>query len=124
DRFPELKIVLVHGGGFLPYQFGRFDRLFAVREEARLNISRPPSSYLDRFWIDSITHSDQALRYLVDLVGTERVVVGTDFPFDIQDPEPVERLHRIGVDPATLGESTAALFGRLEQEPASGPSES
>jgi aminocarboxymuconate-semialdehyde decarboxylase len=118
DRFPKLKIVLVHGGGFLPYQLGRLDRVFLVRDEAKLNISAPPSSYLDRFWIDTITHSDSALAFLASTVGIGRLVLGTDFPFDMQDPDPLARFRRIDIDPLALGETVEALFGRERSMPA------
>jgi aminocarboxymuconate-semialdehyde decarboxylase len=111
DRHPELKVVLVHAGGFMPYQIGRLDHAFEVRREPRVAIERPPSSYLDRFWFDSITHSDASLRFLAELVGTERIVLGTDLPFDMGDPVPLERLGRSGVDPAELGATAATLLG-------------
>lgn len=116
DRFPDLRIVLVHAGGFLPYQLGRLDRVFLVRDQAKVTLSAPPSSYLHRFWIDSITHSDAALTFLVSLIGTDRLVLGTDFPFDMQDPEPIARFRRIGVDPLALGESASALFAPTRAE--------
>ena len=111
DRHPRLRVVLVHGGGSLPYQIGRLDRAFEVREEARVNIERPPSSYLNRLWMDSITHADGPLRFLAELVGSERLVLGTDLPFDIGEPSPVARLERVGLDPSVLGAAAASLLG-------------
>jgi aminocarboxymuconate-semialdehyde decarboxylase len=111
DRFPELKIVLVHGGGFMPYQLGRLDHAFVVRAEAKEKTKTSPSNYLSRFWMDSITHSDQSLRFLVDLVGTDRVVLGSDLPFDMADGQPVERVRRAEVDPDALGATAAKIFG-------------
>jgi aminocarboxymuconate-semialdehyde decarboxylase len=110
DRWPSMRLVLVHAGGFLPYQLGRLDHAHAVRREPKEFISRPPSSYLDRFWMDSITHGDTALRFLVSFVGIERVVLGTDLPFDMGDPRPLERLRRTGVDPAALGATAEELL--------------
>jgi aminocarboxymuconate-semialdehyde decarboxylase len=110
DRFPRLRIALVHGGGFLPYQLGRFDHAFAVRPEARVAIDRPPSSYLHRFWMDTITHGDEALRFLAARIGPERLYIGTDQPFDMADAAPVERLQRIGVDVDATGGAAAALL--------------
>ena len=101
---------LVHAGGFMPFQLGRFDHAFAVRAEAKAKTAQPPSSYLDRFWFDTITHSDAALRFLTDLVGTDRVVLGTDLPFDMADAVPLERLRRVRVDPHALGATAAALL--------------
>lgn len=111
ERFPSLRVVLVHAGGFLPYQFGRFDRAFSVRTESSLNISKKPSSYLDRFWIDSVTHSTPALEYLAQLIGAERLVLGSDYPFDMQDPDPVGRVRDAGLDPDVLGATALDLIG-------------
>ncbi len=86
DRYPSIKIVLPHGGGFLPYQIGRLDHGYRVRSEAR-NISSPPSSYLRRFYFDTITFMGLSINYLQDLVGADRVMLGTDIPFDMADIE-------------------------------------
>ena len=119
DRFPDLRIVLVHAGGFLPYQVGRLDRIFKMRSEAGANISRPPSSYLGRFWIDSITHSTHALAYLAQLVGLDRLVLGSDYPFDMQDPDPVAQVRDANIDPQVLGETAAGLFRMGASQPVS-----
>jgi aminocarboxymuconate-semialdehyde decarboxylase len=110
DKFPDLRIVLVHAGGFLPYQVGRLDRIFEVRSNVGVNISKPPSSYLDRFWIDSITHSTHALAYLAQLIGPNRLVLGSDYPFDMQDPDPVAHVRDADIDPQVLGETAVELF--------------
>ncbi|PWU24209.1 MAG: amidohydrolase [Candidatus Rokuibacteriota bacterium] len=111
DRHPGLRVVLVHAGGFMPYQLGRLDHAFEVRQEPRVAIEREPSSYLGRFWFDSITHSDASLEFLVSFVGTDRIVLGTDLPFDMGDPVPLERIRRVGVDPDELGSTAATLLG-------------
>jgi len=82
DRLPRLRLALVHGGGFLPYQIGRLDHGHRVRPEAQ-GCAMPPSRYLRRFVFDTITHSAEALAYLVRLVGADRVAFGTDLPFDM-----------------------------------------
>jgi aminocarboxymuconate-semialdehyde decarboxylase len=111
DRFPALRLVLVHGGGFLPYQVGRFDHAFAVRPEPKVRLARRPSEYLRRLWMDTITHSDAALAFLAALVGEGRLVVGSDLPFDMGDRRPIDRLPRAGVDPHAVGRTAAELFG-------------
>jgi aminocarboxymuconate-semialdehyde decarboxylase len=111
DRHPGLRVALVHAGGFVPYQLGRFDHAFDVRQEPRVHIDRRPSAYLDRFWMDTITHADAQLVFLRDLIGAERLVLGTDLPFDMADPEPVARLQRVGVDTAATTRAAAELFG-------------
>jgi len=112
DRLPELDLVLVHGGGFLPYQLGRLDHAFDVRPESRVAIAQPPSTYLRRLWIDTLTHSDAALTFLAQLAGADRLLVGTDLPYDMADARPLERVRRVGLDADLLGASAARLFRR------------
>ncbi len=90
ERHPGLRVCLTHGGGFLPYQIGRQDRGFeSVSRLTRRNLSVAPSSLLRRFYYDSVVHSPEALRFLVERVGGDRVVLGSDYPFPMGDPEPV-----------------------------------
>jgi len=110
DRFPELRIALVHAGGFLPYQLGRFDHAHGVRPEPKVAIERQPSAYLDRFWMDTITHADAALAFLADLIGPERLYVGTDLPFDMADDAPVDRMERCGIDIDATAAAAAELL--------------
>jgi aminocarboxymuconate-semialdehyde decarboxylase len=124
DRHPALRIALVHAGGFLPFQLGRFDHAFDVRQEPRRHIQRRPSTYLDRFWMDTITHADAALAFLRDLIGPGRLVLGTDLPFDMADPEPVTRLNRVGVDPDAAANAAAELFGDARRLRFAEPTES
>jgi aminocarboxymuconate-semialdehyde decarboxylase len=91
DRHPELEIVLVHGGGYFPYQGGRLRHARTVRGELA-GAPGDPWAYLDRIWFDIVTHDATALGYLVERVGAGRVVVGTDLPFDMALPEPVRLL--------------------------------
>jgi aminocarboxymuconate-semialdehyde decarboxylase len=114
DRHPGLRPVLVHGAGYLPYQLGRLDHAFTVRPEAREAIERPPSSYLDRFWIDTLTHSDASLRFLAEQVGEDRLLLGTDLPYDMADRRPLPRLERAGLDADAIGVGSCELFGLAE----------
>lgn len=112
DRYARLRFILVHGGGFLPYQIGRFDHVNAVRPEVRGSIPHSPSHYLRRFWMDTITHGDEALAFLARAIGPDRLVIGTDTPFDMADDAPVARLRRAGLDPDQAGAAAlAALHG-------------
>jgi len=74
-------------GGFMPYQVGRLDHGFHVRQETSLHIKKKPSEYLRRFYFDTITHAPAPLAFLVDLVGEDRVILGTDIPFDMADTD-------------------------------------
>jgi aminocarboxymuconate-semialdehyde decarboxylase len=107
DRFPELSVVLVHGGGFLPYHIGRFDRAHETRPEARVDNAGLPSRYLRRFRYDTLVQRPEALRYLVQLVGHDRVMLGSDHPFWMGDPDPLKVVREAGLDPAT----ETAIFG-------------
>jgi aminocarboxymuconate-semialdehyde decarboxylase len=84
DRFPDIKIILPHGGGYLPYQIGRLDRGFQVKSGKNINL-HPPSHYLKRFFYDTILFESLPLKFLHDLVGADRLLVGTDIPFDVAD---------------------------------------
>ena len=88
DELPRLKLLLAHGGGFAPYQVGRFVHGHKVRPETRAHTASSAKALLRRFHFDTLTHDSQALRYLIDLVGAERIVVGTDAPFDMGDENP------------------------------------
>lgn len=104
DALPSLDVVLVHGGGHLVYQAGRLDHGHRVRPEAALP-ARPPSSYLRRFHYDTLTHSPEATCWLLDMVGADRLVYGTDLPFDMAGGPLVEQLE--GLDPT--GDAFAAV---------------
>jgi len=99
DRYPRLKLVAAHGGGYLPTCIGRSDHAWRVREDAR-GCVEPPSSYLRRLWFDALVYTPRALRHLVEEVGADRVVLGTDHPFDMGVDDPVTRLDAAGLAPA------------------------
>jgi aminocarboxymuconate-semialdehyde decarboxylase len=88
DRHPKLVLCLAHGGGFLPYQLGRLRHAATVRPELR-HMARSPLEYLNQFYFDSITHHPLALRFLIEWAGADRVMLGSDFPYDMGDPDPV-----------------------------------
>ncbi|MBX9472549.1 amidohydrolase family protein [Microcella sp.] len=98
SRNTALRVALLHGGGFVPYQIGRFDHAWSVRPEAREHLDVAPSSLLHRFWFDSLTHDDLSLRFLHDRVGDDRLVLGSDYPFDMADSDPVGSLKRALAD--------------------------
>ncbi|MDY7103040.1 MAG: amidohydrolase family protein [Actinomycetota bacterium] len=106
DRHPGLRLVACHGGGYLPTSIGRADHGWAHRPDAR-SCARPPSSYLRELWFDSLVFSADGLRALVGAVGADRVLLGSDYPFDMGVADPVERLAAAGLDPA----AEAAILG-------------
>jgi aminocarboxymuconate-semialdehyde decarboxylase len=96
ERFPEVKICMCHGGGFLPFQIGRMERGYvAASQRTRENISTPPSELARHLYYDTVLHDPKALRFLVDQVGAERVMMGSDYPFEMGDPEPVKTVESI-----------------------------
>jgi aminocarboxymuconate-semialdehyde decarboxylase len=111
ERHPNVPVVLVHAGGFLPFQVGRLDHAWEQREEPRRFIDDPPSTRLGRLWMDTITHSDEALAFLLSRIGPGRIVLGTDIPFDMGDSDPLERVRRAGVDEQEIGRTASALIG-------------
>jgi aminocarboxymuconate-semialdehyde decarboxylase len=88
DRHPELKIVAAHGGGYLPTVIGRSDHAWRVRPDAR-RCAHLPSSYLSKMWFDTVVHDSRTLRALVGAAGGARVVLGSDYPFDMGLDAPV-----------------------------------
>ncbi|MBM3487049.1 MAG: amidohydrolase [Alphaproteobacteria bacterium] len=116
DRFPCLEIILSHGGGGVPYLAGRFDCMHQVgdRKTSGTVAEVKPSSYLRRFHYDTILHAPAPLRFLADLVGADRLLLGTDYPFPVQDHDPVATAHSIGLGAADVaritGGNARALF--------------
>ncbi len=90
DRLPRLQVCLPHAGGALPYLAGRLQRGQRVRPEAQKAAHRPLTAYLRRFSYDTISHNPRALRYLIDTVGADRVMLGSDFCFDMGYERPVQ----------------------------------
>lgn len=96
ERFPELVMCVVHGGGFVPYQMGRMQRGFdAVPKLSAQNLGTAPSELARRLYYDTVLHDPAPLAFLVEQVGAEHVVMGTDYPFPMGDPTPVETVNGI-----------------------------
>jgi aminocarboxymuconate-semialdehyde decarboxylase len=115
DAFPALQVCLPHSGGVLPILIGRFDRGFEVRPECR-HLPHPPSHYLRRFSYDTVCHSTAIMEFLIGLVGIERIVLGSDYCFDMGCDRPVAMVEELsGLDDAArrriLGGNAARLLG-------------
>jgi aminocarboxymuconate-semialdehyde decarboxylase len=112
DRYPELRVMLAHGGGYMPYQAGRLEHGNNVRPElGRCELK--PTEYLRRFAYDTIVFGPTALRFLVDLVGADRVAYGSDEPFDMRATSVSGQLRRGGLSAAektSVAAGTAAAF--------------
>ncbi|MEU7644626.1 amidohydrolase family protein [Streptomyces huasconensis] len=99
DRHPGLKLIAAHGGGYLPTHSGRCDHAWRARPDTR-GCAREPSSYLKRLWFDSLVHDPAVLRELVRVAGPDRVLLGSDFPFDMGTDDPVGALRAAGLPDA------------------------
>jgi aminocarboxymuconate-semialdehyde decarboxylase len=109
EEHPGVRMVLLHGGGYLPFYCARADHAWEVRPETRAAIpDYPPSHYMKRLFYDTMVFQPLYLRHLVEIVGVERVMLGTDYPFDMSETEP------IGLVSATEGlsdDDRAAITG-------------
>lgn len=93
ERFPGLRLCTVHGAGFIPYQIGRLDRAYHQQpDRAGERISRPPSEYLRMTYADTVLHDPLALAHLIAVMGSDRVLVGSDYPFAMGDSDPMALL--------------------------------
>jgi aminocarboxymuconate-semialdehyde decarboxylase len=115
DRHPKLQICLPHGGGALAMLIGRIDHGAQVRAEIKaLKLPQPPSAYMQRFTYDTIVHSKPAMEFLLQEVGAERVMLGSDYCFDMGYDRPVQFLEQINLSSAKrkmiLGENAARIL--------------
>lgn len=101
DRHPGLRLVAAHGGGYLPTAIGRSNRAWRVRPDAQ-GCRNEPSTYLRKLWFDTVVHDERGLRDLVDIVGADRVVLGSDYPFDMGLDEPAAFVRGAGLDEETV----------------------
>jgi aminocarboxymuconate-semialdehyde decarboxylase len=113
DACPDLRICLSHGGGYTCQGIGRMERSWHDRPANRGQSTQPPSQYLQRFYYDCIVYTESALRYLIDTVGIERVVFGTDWPYDMEFDWPVSWI--LSLDSLTQDEKEAILWKNLER---------
>jgi aminocarboxymuconate-semialdehyde decarboxylase len=97
DRYPELKIILVHGGGFLPFQLGRLEHGFRKMPNlAAKHAIRSPAEVVRRnLYFDTVLHSPTAIAALISLVGVDRVLLGSDYPFEMGDLDPLTTLRAV-----------------------------
>lgn len=113
DRFPDLKICALHGGGFLPFHMGRFDKEFAVGKKTRpAQAQRPPSAYLKNLYFDTLVYDVDTLEYLKAKVGTDKLMLGTDYPYTLGDWMAVEKVQALKCSAA---EKDAILEGNAKR---------
>jgi aminocarboxymuconate-semialdehyde decarboxylase len=108
ERHPNLKILAVHGGGYLGAYWGRIDHAWGARSDAHGALPKPPTSYLRKIYFDSVVFTPDQLEALVKTFGVEQIIMGTDYPFDMGDYDPIEHVMSV----ASFDDATrAAIIG-------------
>lgn len=114
ERYPDLVLCMVHGGGYMPYQIGRWNKSFSVVPHiAGKHITKPPLEYVKRLYFDSLVHIPEAMSYLLDLVGPSQVVVGTDYPYEMAERAPVKFID--SVPGLSAADREAILTGNVQR---------
>jgi aminocarboxymuconate-semialdehyde decarboxylase len=116
EKYPGLKIILAHAGGQLPYIMGRMEHGYQVRPECKERVHHSPMAFFKNFYFDIITHNSDALRYLIRIAGSDHVLLGSDYPYDMGDPNPVQTVSKLSRIKAVdrqkiMRENAIALFG-------------
>ena len=113
DRFPNLKLALLHGGGFFPYHLGRFDNGYRSGSGASsMPAKQPPSKYLKNLYFDNLVYRVETVEYLKRMVGAEHIMVGTDYPFDLGDWMAAEKIQTMN---CTESEREAMMHGNARR---------
>ena len=108
DELKTLRIVIPHGGGYVPYQIGRFDRAHKHRPAASVDTKSAPYDLFKRFYFDALTHDPRSTRHLINMAGADHVVIGTDNPFNMGYEDPIGRLD---ATPGLTAEEKALICG-------------
>ena len=98
DRHPKLQVNLPHAGGVLPILIGRIDHGWKVRKENR-HLAQAPSTYLRRFTYDTIAHSKPIMEFVISMVGADRVMIGSDYCFDMGYEQPIKFVDQLSLSP-------------------------
>src|SRR6202012_1428487 len=113
-RFPELKLMAVHGGGYLPGYSARIAHPWGARKDSHADLPLPPTTYLRQVYLDTVVFSYHQLAYLIDVVGPDRILMGTDYPFDMAEYNPVGHIAGVqGMDELTLAQIAGGNAIRL-----------
>lgn len=114
ERHPELKVVLAHGGGYLPMYAGRFDHAYQARADVRHGLPRPPSEYLSMFYFDTMVFEPDQLAFLASRYGADHLLLGTDYPYDMGETDPLGLIGKVeGLTPDEVGMVTGGNAARL-----------
>ena len=113
ERHPTLRIAFSHGGGVLSVLLGRLNRAWQLKQKLKEALPHEPLTYAKRFYYDAIVFEPATLRFMMDIYGTSQIVLGSDYPFALGEPDPVAFLERCGLDPvsrAAILRGNAARF--------------
>ena len=113
ERHPNLKILAVHGGGYLGTYPGRIDHAWGARSDAHGTLPHAPTRYLKKIYFDSVVFTPEQLAELVRLYGTDHVIMGTDYPFDMADYDPIGHVASAGLDAAAVAAVAGGNAKRL-----------
>ncbi len=113
ERFPKIKFFMVHGGGFAPYQAGRWEHGWHVRAEPKLHLKRPPAEAIRTFYWDTILHGRPALEFLVAEFGASHVMLGSDYPYDMGTFDCARQVKALSVSDADKATILSGLVQRL-----------
>jgi aminocarboxymuconate-semialdehyde decarboxylase len=113
DRYPKLKILLPHGGGYLAHYWERMNHAWKARPDCRTVIKRKPTTYLEKFYFDTIVFDPEMLKHLVNRYGADHVVLGTDYPFDMGVDDPVGFVQQAKLSAADRAKITGGNAARL-----------
>jgi aminocarboxymuconate-semialdehyde decarboxylase len=116
ERYPALKIIASHGGGYLPAYSGRIDHAWGARSDAHAELPKPPSFYLKKIYLDTIVFTPDQLSALVNLFGVDKILLGTDYPYDMGEYDPIGHIASVpslsAADQAAIaGGNARTLFG-------------
>jgi aminocarboxymuconate-semialdehyde decarboxylase len=95
EEFPDLKVMLAHAGGVMPWIMGRWSRGYQQRPEAKQRLKHDPLESVRKFYVDTIAHSQAALSFLIDTFGADHITLGSDYPFDMGLDDPVEQVEAL-----------------------------
>jgi aminocarboxymuconate-semialdehyde decarboxylase len=113
-RFPELKLMAVHGGGYLPGYSGRIDHAWGARQDSHADLPLPPTTYLRQVYLDTVVFTYHQLAYMLNLFGPDRIVMGTDYPFDMAEYNPIGHIAGVeGMDETTLAQLAGGNARRI-----------
>eukprot|EP00128_Syssomonas_multiformis_P010457 Colp12_sorted_trinity150504_noHs@11033 len=116
EQFPKLKVAFAHGGGAFPFTIGRIEHGFQVRPDlCATNCQTNPRSFVGKFWVDSLVHDENALEFLIKIMGKDKIILGSDYPFPLGELEPGKLIAESKLDDETkaklLSENAAEFLG-------------